>query len=248
MRKKEEDELKKIKSVYDDGQLERDMRSPLIPDPCSLIPLHERKAHTGFTLVEMLVVIGIIAILSGAGIAAYSSAIRSAQRARATELVHDMQTALVQVLQKEDAWPPAILSEGTKSDGQMTSDVGAALVKRGVISGSYKEETVDGEKRLRMTGVDQFGILSPWAADIVKARINSGGVNEGTSIPSGGKLMDHRLRFAVDDDYDGITEVKGASGGSFKVRASACVWCCGFDGRWNTKDDVQSWSKDQEVK
>lgn len=207
------------------------------------------KMKRGFTLIEMLVVIGIVAVLSAAGMAAYSGAIRSAQRTRATELVHDMQIALVRVLQKEDVWPPAILAEGAKGDGQMTTQVGAALVKRGILSGSYREDEVDGEKVLRMTGVDQFGILSPWAADVVKSRIKGGSLGEGTRVPSGGTLLDHRLRFAVDADYDGITEVKmnASDGGSVKVRASACVWCCGYDGRWNTKDDVRSWAKDQEV-
>ena len=42
----------------------------------------------GFTLIEMLVVIGIIAVLTAAGMATYSGAIRRAQRARA---VHSSQ-------------------------------------------------------------------------------------------------------------------------------------------------------------
>ena len=202
----------------------------------------------GFTLIEMLVVIAIIAILVAAGMTGYSGAVRSAQRARANELVHDMVVAFGAVLQKDDCWPRAILAEGKSGDGRMTARVGAALARRGLISGTYRQYTVDGDTVYEMTGIDKFGILSPWAADVVRARINSTSLGDGTKIPSGGTLADHRLRFAVDDDYDGVTvaQVEGSEG--VRVRASACVWCCGYDGKFGTKDDVMSWAKDQEVK
>lgn len=204
----------------------------------------------GFTLVEMLVVISIVIVLSGAGLVGYSSAVRTAQRAKGNELVHDAQVALVQLLQNEDAWPPAILKEGAGGDGKMTSEVGASLVKRGLFTGTYEEyEDSDGVKHYRMTGLDKFGVVSPWATAVIKKRINAASLGDNTPIPSGGTLADHRLRFAVDDDYDGLTRVSvSRSGkGSATVRANACVWCCGYDGKFGTKDDIFSWAPAQEV-
>ena len=205
------------------------------------------KGQKAFTLIEMLVVIGIIAVLVVAGMAAYSGAIRNAQRARGNELVHSMQVALVAALQKDDCWPASILKEGRGGNGKMTSEVGAALVRRNLISGSFRSREVDGDTVYEMTGFDKFGILSPWAADVVRQRISSSSLGEGTSIPSGGKLADHRLRFSVDGDYDGITDVNAEGVPAVRVRASACVWCCGYDGKFGTKDDIYSWTKEQEV-
>ena len=77
----------------------------------------------GFTLVEMLVVIGIIAVLIGASVAAYGPITRQAQRARGQELVSNVKDALEFILQKEDEWPLAIRKAASGSDGQVTAEV-----------------------------------------------------------------------------------------------------------------------------
>ena len=197
----------------------------------------------GFTLIEMLVVMGIIAGLLGAGVAAYSSAVRSAQRARGVELVQNLQAALTESLQKKDAWMPALLAEGAGGNGKATKEVGACLAKLGVFSFGRVENDV-----VELTDVEKLGILSPWGEAAAMSRIAKVGVSDGTKVPSGGTIGDHRLRFAIDDDYDGRTKVSVEGGVPATVRASACVWCCGYDGKFGTKDDIFSWAKDQEVK
>lgn len=206
------------------------------------------KSSKGFTLVEMLVVIGIIAVLAGAGLGAYKGAIASAHKARATELVSNVMTALVSVMQKDDAWPQAILAEGQGGGGEMTPEVGASLARRGALSLTYKlsknEDT--GESTYRLAGIDQCGIVSPWASDVIKRLAAKGSVSDSQKVPSGGTIKDHRLRFSVDDDFDGIVKVNYENSDSVEVRASAAVWCCGRDGRFGTKDDIKSWTKGQE--
>ena len=45
-----------------------------------------------------------------------------------------------------------------------------------------------------------------------------------------------------------MTEVMhGHDGNKARVRAQACVWSYGRDGKPNTKDDIRSWSKGQEA-
>lgn len=207
------------------------------------------KMKKGFTLIEMLVVIGIVATLIGASIGGYSAFIRKAQSARGLELVHNVQTALVAALQKEDAWPREVLSEGQGGNGEMTALVGGALARRGLISMTYKQvrNETTGDTEFVLTGLDQFGIVSPWAQDVIKKKLAGGSVSEATRVPSGGTIQDHRLRFAIDDDYDGKVNVSG-DGISRVVRASACVWCCGYDGKFGTRDDIYSWTVGQEVK
>ena len=48
----------------------------------------------GFTLIEMLVVIGIIAVLVGASIGGFSAMTRTAERAKCQELVSNVATVL----------------------------------------------------------------------------------------------------------------------------------------------------------
>ena len=56
--------------------------------------------RNAFTLVEMLVVIGIIAILTGASIGAFSKMTKTAERAKCQELVSNTATALTALYQQ----------------------------------------------------------------------------------------------------------------------------------------------------
>lgn len=212
----------------------------------SIIRLHLKQ---GFTLVEMLVVIGIIAVLTGALMASYSTVVARAQTARAQELVSNVKTALTQILQSDESWPQALLAEGASGNGQLTPKAGAVLAQRRVMSFSYRERSDDatGETWYELSGPDKFGVLDPWAADVVKRRMKSGSLSLSTEVPTGGTVQDHRLRFAVDDDYDGLVKVSG-DGVSATIRASAVVWGAGRDGKFGTKDDIRSWAKGQEVR
>lgn len=206
------------------------------------------KARNGFTLVEMLVVVGIIAVLAGAGLGVYKGAVASAQKATAAELISNVRTALVAAMQQNEEWPKAVLAEGASGNGQMTASVGAALVKRGVISLTYKtmDDPRTGSKIYVLSGLDQCGIVSPWAQAVIKRKAAAGAVSESERVPTGGTIRDHRLRFSVDDDFDGIVKVNYENSRSVEVRASAAVWCCGRDGIFGTKDDIKSWAKGQE--
>ena len=197
-------------------------------------------------MVEMLVVMGIIAVLIAASIASYNGIVARAQKSRAEELVHQVATALEQVMQKEDAWPRPVLAEGAGGNGRMTPAVGAALAKRGAMSLTYREYDDNGTKRVELSGIDKFGVVDPWAGDLIKKRFKSGSLSAGTRVPSGGTIDDHILRFAIDDDYDGRVSVKGEGIDSATIRGSVAVWGCGRDGKFGTRDDIQSWSKAQE--
>ena len=220
----------------------------------------------GFTLVEMLVVIGIIAVLLGASISSYTVFVKKAAKGRCTELVHDVQVAIVGAMQRKNAWPRGLLAaQGAPKDGILDKDAGAALARLGVLSLTYRKTKDDrGGERYELTGNDRCGVVSPWAADVLKSKSSATG---GTDVPSGGKVDDHRLHFAIDDDFDGIVEAS-VGGVGIRVRASAIVWCGGADGfivpypyaggggsgdgganknsrKGGRDDDVYSWAPDQ---
>ena len=77
----------------------------------------------GFTLIEILVVIGIIAVLSGALMMGFGRVTRSAQRAKATELVSQAAQALVILRQKNpnNTWPGIISGKSFGKSSPMTS-------------------------------------------------------------------------------------------------------------------------------
>ena len=56
--------------------------------------------RAGFTLIEMLVVIGIITVLIGASLGGYTAMTRSAERAKCQELVANTATALTALFQQ----------------------------------------------------------------------------------------------------------------------------------------------------
>ena len=196
----------------------------------------------GFTLIEMLVVIGILAILVGAGMTAFSSATRKAQQARAREVVSNVAMALEAVYQREGAFPRRVLAKGG-SDGEMDAEVAYELAKRSAMTLTY-----DSDKK-KTTAADRCGVLTPWGQDVVRRSGNSG-VSDGTKVPSGGTIKDHRVHFAVDTEGRGYVNAS-VGGESVKIRASAVAWCCGRDGKEYKyseglrHDCSYSWSRQQ---
>jgi len=209
-----------------------------------------RRIREGFTLVEMLVVIGIIAILAGASMAGFSKAMRSAEKAKANEAVRSAATALAAIYESEGVWPKLIRTEG-KTDGRLDKDVALLIAKRGYMSLSTLTDK-DGNIT-KLSGKDRFGILTPWALKTVEA--SGTGASLATSVGTGGKVEDHILHFAVDLDGDGIIEGANVGGESVNIRAIAAVWSVGKSGGdkgkpWKyseglKKDDVYSWTKGQ---
>ncbi len=190
----------------------------------------------GFTLVEMLVVIGIITILTGASLAAFSKMTRSAEKAKCEELVKNTATALAYLYQQNGAWPRLLRSSG--SGAKLDQTYARALATNMGLT----------LQNGNLAGNDRFGIVTPWAQAVIKRR--------GTSASLGDRVMngtieDHILHFAIDLDGDGIITGIDVGGETVNLRATAAVWCCGRDGvlepysKGLRKDDVYSWSHGQ---
>jgi len=200
----------------------------------------------GFTLVEMLVVVGIIAILIGASLGAYSKMTKGAEKARAQELVSNTATALTALFQREGAWPKRLITNNGK---QLDANVALALAK-----GKYMSLTL---KDGKLAGYDRFGLVTPWALTAIK-RAGKGGDD-----PSGVKVgaytvKDHILYYALDLNGDGVidgSEAPSIGGEVVKIRATAAVWCIGKDGGnkgqpWahsigRKRGDIYSWTMGQ---
>ena len=203
------------------------------------------KKNKGFTLIEMLVVIGIIAVLSGALMIGFGRVTKSAQRAKATELVSQAAQALVILRQKNDNVWPAIVTSFGGVDGAgrgMVKDV-AALFGNSKLLGVAMKGGLP-------IGISRCGVVDPWAEAVLKRDSNA---HVGSAVPSGGTVQDHIIYFAVDSDGDGITTAV-VGGQSVNVRAEAIAWCAGADGKLapyaqrGRADDIYSWDKAKEKK
>ena len=205
----------------------------------------------GFTLIEMLVVIGIIAVLVGASVGGFSAMTRTAEKAKCQELVSNVATALTVMFQQEGSWPKRLAKNGA-TDGQLDADAAYAFV-----AGSTKYLSLSSANG-RLIGLDRFGVVSPWAAALLKRKGSSASLSDVVSAGPNGQMtvQDHILHYALDLDGDGI--IQGASVGnqSIDVRATAIVWCGGKDGyvspyphagggKGGKNDDVYSWTPGQ---
>ena len=197
-------------------------------------------ARCAFSLIEMLVVMGILAVLISAGMTTFSGATRRAQLARARETVCNVAIALESALNKEGEFPRRILQDGS-SDCEMDERVAYELAKRNLMSLTHND------KDKKTVGLDGCGVLTPWGQDVMKRNKNA---TEGTAVPSGGTIKDHRVHFAVDVDGDGFVEAN-VGGEAVKIRGVAAAWCCGRDGKMykysegRSRECSYSWGFDQ---
>ena len=67
--------------------------------------MERRMNKAGFSLIEMLLVIGIIAVLMGIAVVGFGGMSRRAQRTNTVELVSNAATALTMIFQESKAWP-----------------------------------------------------------------------------------------------------------------------------------------------
>lgn len=205
----------------------------------------EIRRKNGFTLLEMLVVIGIIAILGGASMLGYSKIVKSAKKAKTQELVSNAATALTHILSKNDGvWPDDLIARVSSGNGKLDADTAKVFIRFSLLGLSYNQKTANGDSsQYRLTGKDRCGIVDADAEAVLKRSTQA---STGTKVPTGGTIADHILRFAIDEDGDGITEAQVEGGGTLKIRATAVVWAAGPDGKvdygsYGRNDDVYSW-------
>jgi prepilin-type N-terminal cleavage/methylation domain-containing protein len=202
-----------------------------------------KRSNKGFTLVEMLVVMGLIGLLVAMMTGALQYVQTTARQAQAQELVSNVATALTIYIQREGTWPQEILTSG----GVVNNQVCKVLQQARLLDVT----TVKSDGNINQNSPERFGLLSPWGQRMLKRNPRTTASLGG--LPTDAQLRRHMLQFRVDIDYDGkidsgdslLGPIPGQGG---VIRASAIVWTCGPNGKddgstgaKNERENRQSW-------
>ena len=100
------------------------------------------RRHGGFTLVELLIVIMIIAILAGMMLLATGSAVDSAEATKIINDLRDMKTAALMFFIDVGRWPTAPEANGTSFDRYADRTVHYAILRASPIVGGVQRELI----------------------------------------------------------------------------------------------------------
>lgn len=194
----------------------------------------KKHAKKGFTLVEMLVVMGLIAILLGMMVGGFTVVQNIAWQTRSQELVSNVATALTLYIQREGTWPTEILTSG----GVVNNQVCKVLQQSRLLDVT----TVKSDGSINQNSPERFGLLSPWGQRLLRKSPRM--TASLGSLPPDALIRKHMLQFRVDLDYDGKIDSSDSQLGTIPgrgtpIRASAIVWSCGPNG----KDDGDTGAK-----
>jgi len=166
-------------------------------------PSRQAKLHS-FTLVELLVVIGIIAILAGVLLEVGGTVIKSAKRAKAANTANQIQTAALAYYTEYSIYP---VPSGTTTDYEITDASGSATAWGNlicVLCGNI-EPASPGTTFTATTITNSRGIafLSLKASDV---DANNAPLNPLPTV-NGATTNNAYFNIAIDGDYDGVLGV-----------------------------------------
>ena len=190
-----------------------------------------KKQCGGFTLVEMLVVIGIIGILATTLMTSFSRLKTTARQAQAQAQAAEVAAAFTVYLQRYREWPET-WKNGTKTE--MDEEVCWEFQKRGLLDlTTYKYSNGSlmdcvSANSISTLSLDRFGMLDPWGRIALKKTNTQSSTG---SVRDGGTFADHRIQFRLDRNYDGYVDSGEGAPKGMKVRAAAIVWSRGPDGK-----------------
>lgn len=165
----------------------------------------------GYTLVEMLVVIGIIGLLSITLLSSFSYLKTTAWQTHAQSQATQIATALSVHLQTKRSWPDELL-------GKTEFDADACYALQKYKIADVTTWKANGDKN--EDSPDRYGLLDPWGAAIMRKN----------PLSSENDVKRHRLQYRLDINLDGVVDASEGAPKNVPVRCSALVWTRGPDG------------------
>ncbi len=187
----------------------------------------------GFTMVELLIVIGIIGMLSTVLIVSFGKVQGIAMRNEAQKVVDQAKVSLEAVLLAKQSWPVVLINNMSQG---FNRDVCWYLQQNNYMDLTTKEKNrQNGVWDWSETSLDRFGLLDPWGRNALK--INTGAKSDTEELGNGNVSVfrDHVLQYRLDLNGDGFIDSSDCRGCSMpvegmRIRASVMVWSRGEDG------------------
>ncbi|MFO7936460.1 MAG: prepilin-type N-terminal cleavage/methylation domain-containing protein [Kiritimatiellia bacterium] len=184
---------------------------------------YEKSRVSGFTLIEMLVIIGILGIIAATLLPSVTHLKKAAKRAKALTTVTDAKVAMNLYLQQKRAWSATML-EAREIDYNVAKE----------LSDEDLLDLVVPDDPSTSTSLDRFGLLDDWGRD--QLRRNPDVTSETHTGTDGVDISDHRIQFRLDENYDGYVDGSEGSPLGLKIRGNVILWSRGPDG----KDDFEN--------
>jgi type II secretory pathway pseudopilin PulG len=171
----------------------------------------------GFTLLELLVVVGIIMLLAGLMLAGFGGIRDRARNLRAKRDVAQLKTAWDTYYADYSGFPENAIGEAVSIT---ESDIACIQILRGI---PHADDT---------EAVQLFRAMNPKRISYMDFHHKTTEFND----PWGNKY-----RVSLDDNYDGEVSVPDEDILGGTLHMSVAVWSAGKDGDDDTDDDVKTW-------
>jgi prepilin-type N-terminal cleavage/methylation domain-containing protein len=185
--------------------------------PSNNLVFRTARLQSGFTLVEMLVVIGIIGILAVAMLSSFGYLKKTAWQTRAQAQVSHVATALTVYLQNERSWPEELLNKH-----EFDADACAVLQTAKMVDiTTWKTLPTEGTAgTINENSPDRHGLMDPWGRSAMRKN----------PLATEAEVKMHRIQYALDENFDGYVDSSEGSPKGVRVRGSVLVWSRGPDG------------------
>lgn len=191
---------------------------------------HSYRQKSGFTLVELLIVIAIIMVLASLGFAGVQSAMRKAKTVQSLNIATNLNQAIQNYFDEYGSLPMvnATSSPIATNTGEGVNVLRVLLAQEG-------------------TGSNILNTKNVRYLEVKNAKARKGGIEYASGGSQATGLFDawgNPFYIAFDDDYNDEIQnpnVVTATDPTIIRGMKAVVYCYGADGQARTKDDVRTW-------